>query len=221
MNFKFKLSRRIARMKIPALLAGTVLLGCQFNTTGAIAGLILGINVSPPRYALLPSQSAPLTIAVASSKTDSAAEAWAQGQLQWSVTGGTISNNGLFGQLRHVTYTAPAQPGTYLLIVTTVTGWPADTASFAVSSTPVPVASVSVSPATVTLALGDTATLGATLADASGEIVLGRAITWTSSDNTVAMVLATGFVRAMGPGSATITATSETQSGSAVVTVPQ
>jgi len=47
----------------------------------------------------------------------------------------------------------------------------------------------------------------------------GRAITWSSSDPTVATVLATGFVRAVGAGTATITATSEGHSGTAAVTV--
>jgi len=50
-------------------------------------------------------------------------------------------------------------------------------------------------------------------------VLVGRAITWSSSDPTVATVLATGFVRAVGAGTATITATSEGHSGTAAVTV--
>jgi uncharacterized protein YjdB len=50
-------------------------------------------------------------------------------------------------------------------------------------------------------------------------VVVGRAIDWTTSDGAVANVLATGAVRAMGVGSATITATCEAHSGTSVVTV--
>ena len=88
-----------------------------------------------------------------------------------------------------------------------------------VTVTPVPVNAVTVTPAAVSLAVGDTATLSATLTDSSGSALFGRAITWSSSDPTVATVLVTGFVRGITAGTATITATCEGHSGTAVVTV--
>ncbi|HUC42011.1 MAG TPA: Ig-like domain-containing protein [Gemmatimonadales bacterium] len=221
MKFNFKLSQRLSRMRLPMLLAGALVIGCKLATNGPEAGLILGIDVAPARVSLVPSQSAPLTIAVFSSKTDSAAVALAQGSLQWSTTGGTIGNNGMAGGLRYITYLAPAQPGSYLIVVTTATGWPADTARINVTSTPAPVGTVAVTPGSVSLALGDTVTLRATLTDASGAAVFGRPIDWSSSDGAVAQVLVTGFVRAIGPGTATITATSENHTGTAAVTVNQ
>ena len=52
------------------------------------------------------------------------------------------------------------------------------------------------------------------------QVVLGgRVITWSTSDANVATVDQTGLVRGVGPGSATITATSEGQSGTAAITV--
>jgi uncharacterized protein YjdB len=144
-----------------------------------------------------------------------------QASLQWSTTGGVIGNNGMLDGVRYITYTSPAQPGTYLLVVTTASGWPADTASITVTTTPVPVSSVAITPGSANLAVNDTTTLKATLTDATGAMLFGRPITWSSSDGAVAQVLATGFVRGIGPGTATITATSETHSGSAVVTVNQ
>lgn len=212
MNFKFKLSRRLAI----ALVLG---LGCKLSTTGPATGLITGIVVAPSRLSLLPSQAAHMTIAVYSSKTDSVALALAQGTLQWSTTGGSIGNNGLIDGVRYITYIPPAQPGTYLLVVTTVNGWPADTASILVSSTPVPVGSVAVSPGNANLAVGDTVMLQATLTDGNGSVILGRPITWTTSDPGIATVLATGFVRAMAGGTVTITATSEDHIGTATITV--
>lgn len=214
MNFTFKLSRRLA-------IALTLALGCKVMSTGPATGLILGIDIAPARLTLVTSQAANLTVAVFSSKTDTAATALAQGTLQWSTTGGTISNNGLLDGVRHVTYSSPQQPGTYLFVVSTNTGWPADTARITVTTTPVPVGSVTVTPGSVSLAVPDTTTLRAALADSTGSVIVGRAIEWSSSDLGVADVLSTGFVRAIGPGSATITATSGGRSGTAVVTVTQ
>jgi hypothetical protein len=59
----------------------------------------------------------------------------------------------------------------------------------------------------------------AILKDASGNLLTGRAVTWSSSSPTLASVSGTGLVTGLLAGSATIRATSEGQSGSAVVTV--
>ena len=220
MNFKFKLSRRLARMKL-LLLVGTIAAACKVTLAGPATGLITGINIAPGRLTLLTSQAANLTVAVISSKSDSTALALAQGTLQWSTTGGVVSNNGLAGGLRHMTYTAPMQPGTYLLVISTTNGWPADTASMTVTSTPVPVGAVAVSPGSANLVAGDTLMLQATLSDGNGSVIVGRPITWSTSDAGVATVLSTGFVRAMTAGTVTITATSEDHSATATITVTQ
>ena len=90
-----------------------------------------------------------------------------------------------------------------------------------VTVTNVPVATVAVTPATSTLAIGGTAQLTATLRDANGNTLTGRTTTWSSSNTTAATVSATGLVTARAAGSATITATSEGKSGTASVTVTQ
>src|SRR6266498_29643 len=91
--------------------------------------------------------------------------------------------------------------------------------SAAVTVTPVPVASVAVSPPTASIQVGQTAQLTATPKDASGNALSGRVVNWTSSNNSVATVSASGLVTGVTAGSATITATSEGQSGGAAVTV--
>ncbi len=83
----------------------------------------------------------------------------------------------------------------------------------------VPVASVTVSPASKTMNVGDTATFSATTKDAQGHVLTGRAIAWSSDNTGVATVDSTGLVTAVAAGSANITATSEGQSGSSQVTV--
>lgn len=89
-----------------------------------------------------------------------------------------------------------------------------------------PVATVTVTPASATLLTGvtdsaslGTTTIGATLKDASGNVLSGRTVTWSSSATNVATVSTAGVVTAVGAGSATITATSESQTGNVSVTV--
>jgi uncharacterized protein YjdB len=82
-----------------------------------------------------------------------------------------------------------------------------------------PVASVVVTPPTATILPSGTVQLQATPTDARGNTLSGRAIAWSSSDESVARVSASGLVTAVTPGVATITATSEGRSGSAVITV--
>ncbi len=84
---------------------------------------------------------------------------------------------------------------------------------------PVPVASVTVSPATASVQVGGTVQLTAVTRDANGNILTGRAITWSSSTTTVATVSGSGLVNTLIVGSATITATSGNASGTAAMTV--
>lgn len=84
---------------------------------------------------------------------------------------------------------------------------------------PGPVASVSLTPSTLSLGIGSVQSLTATLKDANGTVLSGRAITWTSSNPLVATISALGVVTGVIGGNATITATSEGVSGSATVTI--
>ena len=83
------------------------------------------------------------------------------------------------------------------------------------------VAEVRVSPDSLTLlAIGDTLQLAARGLDANGQAVVSAEFVW-SSDRSVATVGRTGVVTAVQNGSALVTATSGTVSGSATVTVEQ
>ena len=83
------------------------------------------------------------------------------------------------------------------------------------------VASVAVSPSSVTLGYGSTVQLDVALSDSRGHPIspTGRSVAWSSSDPDVATVDGEGVVQGMSDGTATITATSEGTSGSASVTV--
>ena len=82
-----------------------------------------------------------------------------------------------------------------------------------------PVATVTVSLAASTIGVGQGTQATATLRDATGVVLTGRAVTWQSSNTNVATVAENGYVSAGATGNATISASSEGQSGSASITV--
>jgi hypothetical protein len=82
-----------------------------------------------------------------------------------------------------------------------------------------PVASVVVSPATASVAVGQMVQLTATPKDARGNSLSGRVVTWATSNAALATVSGSGLVSGLVVGSVTITATSEGQSGTAAVMV--
>jgi uncharacterized protein YjdB len=93
------------------------------------------------------------------------------------------------------------------------------TGTATVSVGPPSVASVTVSPATTSVNVGQTTSLTATPKDANGVVLTGRIVTWASSNTALATVSATGVVTGVAVGSVTITATSEGRSGTATVTI--
>jgi uncharacterized protein YjdB len=127
----------------------------------------------------------------------------------YSATGGTITAGGL--------YTAGQTTGPYRVVALQSGGSLSDTSAVTVST--VPVASVTVSPASGTLTAGGTYQLAATPRDSLGNALSGRAVSWSSSAPAVATVSGSGLVTGVAAGGATITATSEGKSGTAAVTV--
>lgn len=94
----------------------------------------------------------------------------------------------------------------------------ADTAVVTASSAASVPASVSVAPNPVTISVGASQALTAVVRDQGGS-AMGAAVTWTTSDASVATVSGAGIVTAVGPGSATITARAGSVSGGVTVTV--
>src|SRR5258705_7891385 len=82
----------------------------------------------------------------------------------------------------------------------------------------VPVASVTVSPSSSSILIGRTVQLAAVTRDASGNVLTGRAISWSSANSGVVTGSGTGLVTAMGRGATRVTATSESASGTASIT---
>ena len=82
---------------------------------------------------------------------------------------------------------------------------------------PTSVASVSVSIPRTAFRVGETLQAAALPLDASGGVLTGRTINWSSSDPEVATVSSGGLVTGVGPGNATITAEVEGKTGTSVL----
>jgi serine/threonine protein kinase len=88
------------------------------------------------------------------------------------------------------------------------------------SAPPPPVvASLTVTPRTARLAIGDTLTLSAEPRDGQGRALTGRSVSWRSGAPAIVSVSAAGTVTAVTPGRAVVTAASEGKTGSVTLTV--
>lgn len=105
------------------------------------------------------------------------------------------------------------------LNVDAVFGALSNVASGTTAASTAPVATVTVSPPSVSLGVGGTQQLTAVLADASGNTLTGRVVTWSSSSPSTATVSSAGLLTAVAVGTATVTASSEGRSGAATVTI--
>ena len=92
------------------------------------------------------------------------------------------------------------------------------TETFNVTSTPV-LTSISVSPATATLNVGQSTQASAVATDAQGGTMSGTSFTWSTSNSSVATVSGSGLITAVAAGTATIHAAASGVSGSMTVTV--
>jgi uncharacterized protein YjdB len=129
--------------------------------------------------------------------------------LSWSSSDAakaTVSSTGL------VTGVAPGN-------VTITASAEGKSGSSTLTVTPKPVGSVILSPAQVSVEIGQTRQLTAQVTDDQGNPLTGRPITFVSDNSAVATVSATGVVTGIALGAAKITATSEGKTGVADVTV--
>jgi len=84
---------------------------------------------------------------------------------------------------------------------------------------PTPVSSVSITPATASVVIGTTTQLSAVARDASGNVLSGRVIAWTTSAAAIATVDVNGVVTGVAAGTANIAASREGKSAQAAITV--
>src|SRR5437763_4681467 len=220
MAFKHKLSRRLALLKerravcLAVVLAAAVA-NCERPVATGVADGLAQLVVFPPTVNVVENQSADFAAFGLTSAGDTMAVA-----VNWSVTGGgTITDSTTSKGMHYGHYKAGGQAGRYQVVATDPASGLSDSATAVVTATAVPVAQVSVLPTSATASVGSTVQFVAIPLDSTGTALGGRAITWASSDSSVASVDGSGLATGVTAGSATITATSEGHSGSAAFTV--
>ncbi len=218
MTFLHKLAHRLALLKDRLLRGALLALPLTF-----VASCEKPININEPNPTVAQLVVSPSAVTLQPNQVQdftavgfTAAGDTAQIAVTWSATGGAVDTNSAGG--RHYGHYHNASCGQFSLKATSQPGSLSDSASISVACS-VPVASVSVSPASPNILVGQTVQLTATLRDANGNVLTGRTVTWSSDNASAATVGGSGLVTAAGPGSATITAMSEGQSGTASITV--
>lgn len=129
----------------------------------------------------------------------------------WSSSRTTVASVGLGGVITGVSAGSAT--------ITASSQGKSGTAGITVNGTTVPVASVTVSAPSTSLTVGQTTQATAVTKDANGNVLTGRAITWSSSNSSVATVSTSGLVTAVAAGSAQILASSGGQTGSVSISV--
>jgi len=129
-----------------------------------------------------------------------------------------------FAKKLPVPVTVGGQTQVDLLMVVDTSGGGVDTTGVDSTGAPTgPVASVTISPLTQTISVGDSAGAIAMTYNAAGQMLAGRTVTWTLSDSTVVHVTQAAYnwilLRGAKSGTTTLTATSEGLSGTATVMV--
>lgn len=129
--------------------------------------------------------------------------------VSWQSSNTTVASIDAFGAITasapgttNISATAEGRSGTATLTVTQV-----------------PVASVAMSVNSASMRVGDTQVATASARDANGSALAGRAISWTTSNPSVASVTQTGVITAVAVGSVAISASSEGQFSSVAISV--
>ena len=216
MAFTHKLAARLARLKdsagiVAALAVATIVVSCEHPATDPSSS-IAQLVVSPQNVTLQQNQAEDF-LAVGFTATGDSADI----AVSWSATGGSIDSSS--AGKRHYGHYTSATCGTFTVTATSHPGNVSTAASVTVTGCPLPVASVSVTPATATIGVGQTAQYAAITRDAFGNPLGGRTVTWSSSNPGVATVNGAGQATGVAVGSATLTATSEGKSGTAAILV--
>src|SRR5258705_267629 len=199
MTFTFKLSMRLALIRavlLPAAAATSSTV--QSSSTVKNRGALTEVFVTPATVSVTAGGTRQFLAYGRKRNGDSVSV-----NVSYTATGGGISAAGL--------YSAGQNAGSYRVIAVNGPTALADTAAVAISI--LPVASVTVAPATASVAVGQVVGLVATLKDANGNALSGRVVTWASSAAAVATVDSSGVVTGVAAGGAMISATSEGQGG--------
>jgi uncharacterized protein YjdB len=198
------------RFPLPVSLGATLVLlslvyaGCTQGNKLTESAIVSSVTVAPKTITLTPGRTSQLT---ARAYDEGGSQMSASLQFQSGSTSiATVSSSGLVTAVGVGTTQITAEAGDMTDVAT-------------VTVNPAPVATVAVTPQAPTIVVNQTTQLTATTRDADGGILTGRTVTWETSAGGIASVTAAGLVRGVSPGTATITARSEGQSGTTSIIV--
>ena len=199
---------RVARRSLSplALLALLVAIACSDDSpAGPETTPVASLTVSPANKSLVVGTTATLTAALA----DADGRPITGRPVAWSSNRNdvaTVTSGGVVTAVAAGTATIEAasegKRGTAVITVTRI-----------------PVARIDITPSTLPLVEGESDNLTALAKDANGAVIEDRAITWRSSDLTIASIDASGRVTAIRAGTAAMTAETEGKTATAQVTV--
>jgi len=191
-----------------------MLAACGGGETGATASpaaaqAVALVSVAPSA----PSLAAGATLQLSATTTDAANNVLGSATVTWSSSDdakATVSSAGVVTALSAgqatISATSEGKVGSATVTVTA-------------STSTAPVATVAIYPHGTTLLPGQTWQLTGTMKDASGNVLDGRTIAWSTSNAAAAAVSSAGMVTAVAAGSAVVTATSEGKSASVTIAV--
>jgi uncharacterized protein YjdB len=196
---------------VTGMALGSTQVAASVNGKSAIAAItvqrvpVSSVVVTPPRVDAAPGVQTQL----AATAYDAAQNPLSGRAITWSTSSAAVAAVDTSGMMTTVstgsatiTATAEGKSGTATITVTQAA-----------------VATVSIAPSPLSMSVGQQTQLAATLKDASGNVLNGRTVTWSSSNTGVATVSADGVLSAVAAGTTTITATCEGKSGTAAVTI--
>jgi uncharacterized protein YjdB len=198
------MTRRARTYLAGCVLGGAVALGSCAEPTVA-TNTVASIELTPPTASV----RAGATVTISARPLDVNGTVVDARNVAWSSSNTTIA---IVSSTGVVTAMAPGEAR----ISASVQG---KSATATITVTARVVASVVVTPPTISMRVGVSTPLQAQTLDAEGVPLTNRVVAWTTSDAAVAIVNAQGSVTAVSPGAATISATSEGKTGQAAVTV--
>ena len=188
-------------------IASAFVLSCSGNSTGPNAHGVADISMMPDTLTIATGDSA----AIQAQAVNAAGTPVLDVSLFWSTSDSsiaTVDQNGMvkatgIGAVNIDASTAGISPKHPARVVVTAQ----------------PVASIVISPTALALFVGGAFQITETAKDATGKVLVGRVVSWASSDSNVASVDQAGLVLGKRLGSATITVSSGSVSAAAAVTV--
>ena len=198
--------RHVARgvVRIGLALTASLAIGSCTSTTVEQSS-VATIDLSPTTATV----RAGATVAFTAQPRDAGGGIVSGGILSWSSSNKTVATVSASGVV------SALSAGSALIAVSAQ----GKSATSTVTVTPREVASVVVTPPTLSMRVGLTTPLQVQTLDADGASLSGRVVTWQSSNSAVATVSSQGSVTALAVGAATISATSEGRTGQVAITV--